>query len=183
MGKRADRKEECIQRLAGYVLDVGLSETSLRQLAQAANVSDRMLLYYFKNKSEIMTAVLMRSASDMAEALNAALPATRPLPPGALLAKGAELTNSDAMRPYMRLSTDIAAYAGRGKEPYTSVANAIIEGFINWIEQRLDTVDPKKKKAQAAMLLAIIDGFGVLSAGVQKPVIDNALNEIVIALS
>lgn len=183
MSRRSDRREECVRRLASYVLDVGLSETSLRQLAQAADVSDRMLLYYFKNKSEIMTAVLMRTTADMAETLNDALPESQRMSAAALLAKGAKLTNNDVMQPYMRLGTEIAGYAGHGQEPYASVAKAIIEGFINWIEQRLDTADPRKRRAQAAMLLAIIDGFGILSVGVEKPVLESALEEIVIALS
>lgn len=182
MTRRIDQREECIERLSAYVLEAGLSRTSLRQLAEAANVSDRMLLYYFKNKSEIMTAVLLRSAADMAAALNEAIPEGLPMSAGALLAKGAALTGGDVMRPYMRLSLEISAYAGRNEEPYASAAKAIIDGFIGWVETRLDTPDPEKRKAQAIMILAVIDGFGILAVGTEPDALKGALGEITQAL-
>ncbi|MFN9375915.1 MAG: hypothetical protein ACK564_02585 [Novosphingobium sp.] len=44
MSIRDAQREAVIERLAGHLLAHGLARTSLRQLAQAAGVSDRMLL-------------------------------------------------------------------------------------------------------------------------------------------
>ncbi len=183
MTRRVSQREDCIQKLSAYVLDTGLEATSLRQLASAADVSDRMLLYYFKNKSEIMSEVLLRAASDMTNELNEALPLGQRMAPAALLEIGAGLVNEEKMQPYMRLSVEIAAYAGRGKEPYASAAKAIIEGFLNWISQRLDTADDEKRQAQSAMILAIIDGFGILSIGVSDETSQRAMTEVIFALT
>ncbi len=179
MSTRIDKREQAIQSLAQYILKAGLSQTSLRQLAQAAGVSDRMLLYYFENKSDILTAVLMRIASDLAEQLNTSIPENAALSPAELLEKGAKLTNSPDMQPYMHVSIEIAAAAGRGEEPYASVAKAMIAGFLDWIEKRLNTEDTEKRKIQAAMILAVIDGLSILSLGIGTSETQKVLGEVV----
>ena len=73
--KRAD----IIERLTAYVLAQGLSASSLRPLAKAAGTSDRMLLYYFKDKAEIITAVLEQISAQLVEMVSAHT-AAEPLP-------------------------------------------------------------------------------------------------------
>ena len=58
VSKNDTRRAEIILRLTDYVLAEGLSATSLRPLAKAAGMRDRMLLYYFADKLVIITAVL-----------------------------------------------------------------------------------------------------------------------------
>ena len=58
VSKNDTRRAEIIQRLTDYVLTEGLSAASLRPLAKAAGISDRMLLYYFADKAVMMTATL-----------------------------------------------------------------------------------------------------------------------------
>ena len=62
MSIRDARREVVIERLAAHLLEHGLSRTSLRQLASAAGESDRMLLYYFADKAELLGAVVTRLA-------------------------------------------------------------------------------------------------------------------------
>ncbi|MFY8208820.1 MAG: TetR/AcrR family transcriptional regulator, partial [Caulobacter sp.] len=47
MNVRDEQRARVIAVLADHLLATGLSQASLRQLAAAAGVSDRMLLYYF----------------------------------------------------------------------------------------------------------------------------------------
>lgn len=158
---------------------VGLSNTSLRQLADAAGVSDRMLLYYFKNKSEILTEVLMHISAELAKHLDAAIPETEKLSPSKLLEIGAKLTSSPELQPYMHVSIEIAAAAGRGEEPYASVAKQMINGFLSWTEARLNTEDEVKRKVQAAMILAVVDGLSILSLGIGTSETRKVLDEVV----
>ncbi len=168
MSKKEIQKQHCLERLTAHVLETGLAQTSLRQLAKAAGVSDRMLLYYFDNKSDVMAQTLLSAAGAMAVELNQVVPADPKLQMGTLLERGITLTQSEAMEPYMSLSLQIAAKAHQGLEPYLSSAKLIISGFIAWIEARLETDDPKQRRKQAIFILAVIDGFGVLSVGLDK---------------
>ena len=58
MTKPDTRRADIPERLADHVLAHGLSASSLRPLAKAAGTSDRMLLYYFADKAEMITATL-----------------------------------------------------------------------------------------------------------------------------
>ena len=73
MSIRHAQREAVIERLAGHMLEHGLAAISLRQLAAAAGVSDRMLLYYFADKAEVLSVTLTRIAKMMADALVEAL--------------------------------------------------------------------------------------------------------------
>ena len=55
---REEQRRRVTERLAGHLLATGLSRTSVRQLAAAAaaGVSYRMLLYDFKDKTEVIAA-------------------------------------------------------------------------------------------------------------------------------
>ena len=175
MSRREEQREAATAAIARHLLKAGLSQTSLRQLASAAGVSDRMLLYYFDDKSDVLAAAIARVAEEMATTLNKSLPADVALPPGELLQIGAKLTTSAAMKPFMRISIEIAAAANRGEDPYRKIFSDIVAGFLAWIEMRLATPDPARRSAEAAMLLAMIDGIAVLSAGAKKSVVDNAV--------
>ncbi|NCU12087.1 MAG: TetR/AcrR family transcriptional regulator, partial [Sphingomonadaceae bacterium] len=81
MSVRDEQREAVVERLAAHLLETGLSRTSLRQLAAAAGVSDRMLLYYFADKAEVLSAVLARVAGELAMRLTKAIPDGAPLKP------------------------------------------------------------------------------------------------------
>ena len=69
--------------MADFVLANGLGAASLRPLAASAGISDRMLLYYFKDKPAVMAAIL-QCLVDRLTALLAAKTITNPLPAGPL---------------------------------------------------------------------------------------------------
>ena len=50
MVEASDKRAALIDKLADHVLADGLLHASLRPLAKAVGTSDRMLLYYFKDK-------------------------------------------------------------------------------------------------------------------------------------
>jgi AcrR family transcriptional regulator len=157
---RDEQRERVITALAAHLLATGLSQTSLRPLAAAAGISDRMLLYYFHDKADVLACVIGRIADGFAAALAGALPAT-PLPPGDLLVAATRLVRSTAVQPSMRLWLDIAAAAGRQEPPYPAIAAQILDQFMAWLEARLDMPAGPQRRQQAALLLAIIDGLAL----------------------
>ena len=72
---RNERREAAIERMADHLLLEGMSAASLRPLAAAAGTSDRMLLYYFADKDELVAATLDRVAARLTAMLDAAIPA------------------------------------------------------------------------------------------------------------
>ncbi|WP_426689815.1 TetR/AcrR family transcriptional regulator [Rhodanobacter ginsengiterrae] len=52
------RKEILVDELVGYLLEHGLSDLSLRPLAEALGTSARLLIYHFESKEGLLTEVL-----------------------------------------------------------------------------------------------------------------------------
>jgi AcrR family transcriptional regulator len=164
MSIRDDKRADALGYIARHILNEGLPGSSLRSLAASAGVSDRMLLYYFADKNEILTAALRMLALQMAEVLDGSVPREPRRPPAALLVEIRTAIRGPVLRPYMRLWLEIAARAARDEAPYAVVAGMIADGFADWISSRL-----KAKSAQeAARLLATVEGLVVLDA-VNRP--------------
>lgn len=163
MVKSDDRRQALLDRLADYVLAEGLGAASLRPLAAAAGISDRMLLYYFKDKSEIITAVLERIAARLVGRLSKR-PNAQPMPLDELSAALIQFLTTPPMRPYMRVWLEIVALAARGDAFYRATGEQIARGFLAWGAAQLDSPTPQRREADAAKLLVRVEGMLVLQS-------------------
>ncbi len=175
MSIRDERREAAIERMADHLLSEGLPGASLRPLAAAAGTSDRMLLYYFTNKDELLAATLARVAERMTASLDQALPPGTRRPFDALLAEIWAALGSASIRPFMHLWLDLAAGAARALEPHRAIAGGIADGFLGWVESRLDVEPEGGRSRSAALLLATIEGLLVLDAVGRRTVADRAV--------
>jgi AcrR family transcriptional regulator len=161
--RKSDRRRaDIIDRLADHVLAHGLAGASLRPLAEAAQLSDRMLLYYFPDKAAIIAAVLERVAERLT-ALLGARTGTRPLPVDALLAALHGVLFSEEVWPYLQLFLEVTALAGRGEAVARGVGERLGRGFLAWGAAQLDS--PAETRAHdAARLLVMVEGMMVLKS-------------------
>ena len=160
MTRRDGKRAEIVDKLVGHVLDAGLGDTGLRRLADVAGTSDRMLLYYFENKEEIVGAVLGRIASDLATSLEAILGGA-PMPPARVLEAIWNTLKSDAAANQLRLWLDLSSHASRG-DPFFGEAVARIGA--DWIDRLSAILDVPEadKAALAVLMMAAVDGQVVL---------------------
>ena len=178
MSIRDQRRERVIGALVVHLAKTGLAQTTLRELATAAGVSDRMLLYYFADKNAVLAAVMERLAGDLAATLANALPEGAALKPAELAVRAAQLTTSEAMRPFMRLWVQIVAAAARNEEPYADMAQQVMGGFQLWIESRLDPKYRDESHAMATTILALIDGLALIDICVGPDRVAQAVDAI-----
>ncbi len=169
MTVRAAQRQVVTERLAGHLLATGLARTSVRQMAAAAQVSDRMLLYYFKDKAEALGEAMGHVVAQLGGRLEAALPAGDRMPPERLLAESARIATEPEVRPFMALWMEVIAAAARGEAPYAGIARQVTTGFLSWIETRLDIEDPERRNATAGLILATVDGLALLEIGAGAP--------------
>jgi AcrR family transcriptional regulator len=163
MAKADDRRAVILDRLADHVLDHGLAASSLRPLARAAGLSDRMLLYYFADKPEMIAAVIDVVAARLTALLNARTRAV-PLPLAELRPMLLETVMADALWPYMQLWLEIASLAARGNAFYRTVGERIGRGFLAWGAAQLDCPNPSDRARDAAQLLVAIEGAVLLKS-------------------
>ena len=158
---RDRRRAELLDAMADHLLAHGLGGSPLRELARAAGTSDRMLLYYFASRDELLSVLLDHIAARL-HAMLAQVAAT-PVAWVVLLRALWAQARSPALRPYLQLFLDLATAAGRGEEPHGVAAARIAGGFIDWTAARLDPAEGPPA-ARAALLLATLDGLFLLAA-------------------
>lgn len=178
MTVRSDRREAAIERMAEHVLAQGLGAATLRPLAAAAGTSDRMLLYYFADKDELLTATLDRVAARMIVALDQVIPATPQQSFGALLNQAWTALDSETLRPFMPLWLDLAAGAARGLQPHREIAGRIADGFLAWVSARLLPEDDGTPSPMAPLFLAVIEGSHLLSAFGRSSIANTAIEQV-----
>jgi len=183
MPRESSRREAVAQAAADYVLEHGLVGLSLRPLAAALGTSDRMLLYHFDSKDDLVAAVL-RVTNDRSSAVIRALPPSGDVR-SAVLDLWAAMTTTQVDR-CQRTYVEAAALGLFGQEPYASVvreANAV------WVAAVADHLvaagTPPERAGRATMLLdAAFMGFQLdlpLDAG--DPGIGRAVTDLADAVA
>ena len=137
-----------------------------------------MLLYYFADKADALGAGLERIAATLTAMLDAAIPAQPRLRPAAMIAAAVAVTTDRAVAPYMRLWIEIVAAAARGEVPLLAIAKPISDGFLDWIEARLENVGDDDPRATAAAILAVVDGLALLEVCVGSDLAKRAAGRI-----
>jgi AcrR family transcriptional regulator len=169
------RRAAIVELVADHLLKAGLAASSLRTLAAACHTSDRMLLYYFADKNDLMVSALRSITLRVGGILLAALPPDTDGDPEAELGLLAGILRGPAMRPYMRLWLELASRAAHGDEPYLTVSGQMADGFAAWIASRLSGPNETVRHAGAARLLATLDGLVILDAVGRSGLVAQAL--------
>ena len=111
------RRQQLLEQATDHALRHGLIGLSLRPLAAALGTSDRMLLYHFGTRDELVTAVIE-------EANRRSVHTVERLPPAASVASGAwalwQAYQQQPLRACEQLYLQAAASGLLGQEPYRS---------------------------------------------------------------
>jgi AcrR family transcriptional regulator len=164
MKTREERRDAAVELMADHLLSEGLSAATLRPLAAAAGTSDRMLLYYFADKDEILSVTLHRLAERMLAQLDEAVPVGKPRPFRILLEEVGVVVASDGIKPFMHLWLDLASGASRGLQPHLYIAGQIADKFLAWVTSRLKVKAHENLAASAALFLTFLEGMHLLDA-------------------
>lgn len=178
MNIRNDRREAAIELMADHVLAEGLAAATLRPLAAAVGTSDRMLLYYFADKEELLTATLDRIATRMIAQLDGAIPVEPRKPFPVLLEQVWAAMASERLVPFMPLWLDLASGAARGLQPHRDIAGDIADGFLAWVTVRLQPESDGEPSLLAPLFLASIEGMYLLKAIGRGALAGSALIEL-----
>jgi AcrR family transcriptional regulator len=158
--KRAQKRVEIVSKLAGHVLRAGLRDVGLRRLAKVAGTSDRMLLYYFRNKDDLLMAILTEIGQGLAETVGERV-GTEPLPPAEALTRLWNVLKGEAFADQLRLWLDLSSRASRGDPLFGAIVATVRESWVDWTSRLLD-VPEADKLALALLLMGAIDGQVVL---------------------
>lgn len=157
----AKKRVELAAALATIVLRDGLGTLALRGLAARLNTSDRMLLYYFGTKEQLVLEVLATLEQRLFAHLQPWDEAPR-MTAGAFLSQAFALGADPAIAPFMRLWTEVIARGARGEAPYDRIGPEIVRSWTTWIDKRLTPPTTPMPEPRAIAILAIIEGASLL---------------------
>lgn len=131
----SDRRAEWTEAATDYALERGLIGLSLRPLAAALGTSDRMLIYHFGSKAELVASVLRTSTDRSTEQIREMAPSTD--------LRAAVLDLWAAMRDEptascSRLYVEAAALGLLGREPY---AREVRAANARWTAALVDHIE------------------------------------------
>ena len=177
MPKASLSRETLLPKLATHVLNHGLGGASLRPLAKAAGTSDRMLIYHFGNKEQLVTDILEHIANIYATALDAAMGVDRPKTRRECLERIVEQGSHPIMQPFMTLWWEIVAGSARGLPGYREAADAMMARQLLWLENQMPENDPDPAEG-ARYLMTLLEGTMMLAAIGRDDIAEAAIVEL-----
>lgn len=157
MTKPALSRETLLPKLAAHVLEHGLGGASLRPLAKAADTSDRMLIYHFGNKEQLISDLLEYVAGVYSAALEMAMGAGRPQTRRECFDRILEQGRQPGMQPFMVLWWEIVAGAARGIPGYREAADQMMAKQLAWLARQMPDGDPNPASG-ARYIMTLLEG-------------------------
>lgn len=149
------RRRELAEAATDYVLEHGLIGLSLRPLAAALGTSDRMLLYHFDGKDDLVTTVLGTSNERSIASLRSLPAPASGSVREAVRALWAASTQGHLER-CQRLYLEAAALGVFGREPYAGVVRRSNQAWLSALAAWLVAAGcPEAAGARAAHLLDV----------------------------
>lgn len=169
-----NKREDLTQAATDYALDHGLIGLSLRPLAAELGTSDRMLIYHFGSKDELVVAVLATSNERSTAMINAMTPSISMR--AAVLDLWSTYTERQVLR-CQRMYVEAAALGLFGREPYASSIRDSNAGWIKAVAGHLERSGVPGPRATRLALLIDATFNGVF---LDQPLEDDATSNQVI---
>jgi AcrR family transcriptional regulator len=152
------KREELAERATDYVLEHGLIGLSLRPLAAELGTSDRMLIYHFGSKDELIAAVL---ATSNERSMRTIRTMSRSSTVRAAIVDLWDAFTSTDLEVCQRMYVEAAALGLFGREPYAASVRESNEVWLEAITDHLRSAGASQERAPrlAALVDAAINGL------------------------
>jgi AcrR family transcriptional regulator len=153
-------KDEILDGAIATALDDGLSQLTFGRVAKRLGIKDRIVVYYFPTKDDLINEVLLALGSQLEAALAQA--STTPASDHRELLRVAwPLLARPEVDPVFMLFFEAAGLAAAGREPYRTFVPQLVAGWIGWAADRIHGT-PARRRSEAAAAIATIDGLLIL---------------------
>jgi AcrR family transcriptional regulator len=159
MGHRHTKEEILGGALASAIND-GLSQITFGRVAKRLGISDRVVVYYFPTKDDLVSEVLFAMGAQLRETLAPTL--------SQMAANHLELVRiawpvlaKPEADPVFALFFEAAGLAAAGLDPYQSVVPQLMELWIAWAAEFVKGT-PARRRTEAETAIAVLDGLLLL---------------------
>ena len=151
--KTEKRRNEIVEAAASHLVAHGFQHSGLRAIARSVGISDRMIMYYFETKEDLISAALERIGESLANGMDDAVPLSN-MTAGQVLNALSGALQAEEVRPIMQLWFEIIGMAMRGEEPYRQTAAILLSRSEEQIRSKLRS----DQKHRAREILAALEG-------------------------
>lgn len=159
MGPKHTRDDILAGALATAFAD-GLSRLTFGRVASRLGISDRIVVYYFPSKDDLVRAVLGAVAQRLQHALARAF-TTRAADHTALVRAAWPIVAHRDADAVFALFFEANGLAASGREPYVSVVPELVDAWITWTATQLEGT-ARERRAEAETAIALLDGLLLL---------------------
>jgi len=153
-------KAEILEGALSAAFDDGLSQLTFGRLAKRLGISDRIVVYYFPTKDDLISEVIVAMGLQLQATLVQAFttPATDHL--GLLRLAWPVLAHPDA-DPVFALFFEANGLAAAGRQPYRDLVPTLVGTWIAWAAEFIEGGDAERR-VEAETAIAVLDGLLLL---------------------
>jgi AcrR family transcriptional regulator len=153
-------KAEILDGALAAAFDDGLSQLTFGRLAKRLGISDRIIVYYFPTKDDLIGEVVGSMGLRLQETLADAFTSPAADYIGLVRAAWPVLARPEA-DPIFALFFEANGLAAAGREPYRTLVPHLVEMWIDWVSHFIEGT-PSQRRTEAETAIATIDGLLLL---------------------
>lgn len=157
MGYRHDR-DEILGAAVDVALQGGVGSVSFARVASQLGISDRMVVYYFPTKADLVSAIAVQLGARLQVLLERAF-GPEPLQVDELQRRAWPVLASSGADGVFRCFFEMIGLSASGTAPFDQLAPALLQGWVDWLATRIAGGSEAERRRRALGVVAQMDGL------------------------